>query len=108
MSSPIGVAKRLNGGMMASSVGEIACIIGEVQSREGDSVTVRTSDGMTVTVNTAADINDYTSSIVEIVGRVESASEFTAYKSTAFSDGFSLELYDSLVGHIATKFAHLF
>eukprot|EP00616_Rhizochromulina_sp_CCMP1243_P002870 CAMPEP_0118987220 /NCGR_PEP_ID=MMETSP1173-20130426/43738_1 /TAXON_ID=1034831 /ORGANISM="Rhizochromulina marina cf, Strain CCMP1243" /LENGTH=111 /DNA_ID=CAMNT_0006938053 /DNA_START=20 /DNA_END=355 /DNA_ORIENTATION=+ len=109
MSSEIGVAPRINAGMLSLFAGNRVCVVGKVVNQEGSQAQIQCSDNGTVTVSMTPG-QHYRSQFVEVVGiaSADGSTQVREERSCELGDNFDLSNYEQLVQFANGKFKPLF
>ncbi|GAB9463705.1 hypothetical protein Gpo141_00001154 [Globisporangium polare] len=102
-----GTAPRVNKKTLSAYIGRTVALVGSVESHMPTAVVLRASDGGIVNVNPAPG-SDYSSKVVEVIGRVVDSETIQEFKATLFGEDFDLETYDQLVQLAQSKYRGLF
>mmetsp|Transcript_10388 Transcript_10388/g.16780 ORF Transcript_10388/g.16780 Transcript_10388/m.16780 type:complete len:109 (+) Transcript_10388:28-354(+) len=84
----LGVAPRINGGLLSNFQGKYVTLVGKVLNQNGQIATFEASDGQQVTVQLSPG-QHYNSQYVEITGEVNSDLTVRELKSCEYGDSFS-------------------
>jgi len=87
---------RVNGELMGRFIGKKVLLVGKDEGTDGSTMTVRTPDEKTVTVQLAAGSPAPATAYVEFEGIVDSAGAMTETSHVDFGDNFDMYTYNEL------------
>mmetsp|Transcript_18854 Transcript_18854/g.21842 ORF Transcript_18854/g.21842 Transcript_18854/m.21842 type:complete len:117 (-) Transcript_18854:288-638(-) len=102
-----GVFPRLNATMLENGMGEgmILSICGAFESTDGQSFTLRTSDGKTLQYAISGDIEFEQGKIVEVMGakNADNGVQLDAFVARDLGQDFDLDLYNDLITKVISS-----
>ncbi|OAO15158.1 replication protein A 14 kDa subunit [Blastocystis sp. ATCC 50177/Nand II] len=95
---------RVNGALVNRFVGAMVSIVGTVEGVYGDRTTIRSSDNMSIAINTPSGFQYPQGKVVEVIGTVENNGSITLQYATGFDGDYNAAGYNKLVEYMNGKF----